>query len=204
MRVELGHNRRLAGCERRAFSSSSRARQSPDCHDPKVKAHVLLEISWRVALSPDKRSGIASLSYYGFIRPNFTCSCSRRRVHDKGMGNKFATLLRAERERSGKSMGAVARHIDVSVTYLSDVERDTRPPLSPERIRRAAECMGSDENTLTALLRAAQAAAQAIKRPLPNSARGREAGAALQRGWASFDDETFERIMGVIDEGKKG
>lgn len=101
-------------------------------------------------------------------------------------------------------MGAVARHIDVSITFLSDVERGVRPPLSPERIRRAAEFMGSNDATLTALLRAAQADANAIELPLPSSERGREAGAALQRGWASFDDETFERIMGVIDKDKKG
>jgi len=121
------------------------------------------------------------------------------------MGPKFSTIFRAERTRSGKTMGAVARHLEVSVTYLSDVERDARPPLSPERIRRAAEFIGSDATTTTALLRAAQAASNAIELPLPPSEKGREAGAALQRGWASFDDATFARIMGVIDDkDKKG
>jgi transcriptional regulator with XRE-family HTH domain len=120
------------------------------------------------------------------------------------MGGLFHDLFRAERKRSGKHMGPVARHINVSVTFLSDVERGVRPPLSPERIRLAAEYMGSDEATLMGLLRAAQTAAKAIELPLPSSERGQEAGAALQRGWASFDDETFERIMDVIGKDKKG
>lgn len=139
-----------------------------------------------------------------FFRQFYTCRGTRYRVQERVMGGNFYDLFRAERKRSGRSMGAVARHIHVSITFLSDVERGVRPPLSPERIRRAAEYMGSNDATLTALLRAAQAAANAIELPLPSSERGREAGAALQRGWASFDDETFERIMGVIDKGKKG
>lgn len=119
------------------------------------------------------------------------------------MTKKFGELFRDERKRSGKTMGDLARQLSISLTFLSDVERGTRPPLSPERIRRAAELMGTTPTALQSLLRAAQSEHGAISLPLPASDVGREAGAALQRQWANLDDDVFATIMNVIEKKKK-
>jgi transcriptional regulator with XRE-family HTH domain len=118
------------------------------------------------------------------------------------MTKKFGELFREERKRSGKTMGDLARQLSISVTFLSDVERGTRPPLAPERIRRAAELMGTTATSLQSLLRAAQSEQGAISLPLPASDVGREAGAALQRQWANLDDDAFATIMNVIEKKK--
>lgn len=115
----------------------------------------------------------------------------------------FGELFRRERKRSGKSMGDLARQLAVSVTYLSDVERSTRPPLTPERIRQAATLMGTTPTAVQELLKAAQAEQGEILLPLPATEMGRETGAALQRRWASLDDDVFKKIMNAIDNGKK-
>jgi transcriptional regulator with XRE-family HTH domain len=118
------------------------------------------------------------------------------------MSKKFGELFRHERKRSGKTMGDLARQLSISVTFLSDVERGTRPPLAPERIRRAAELMGTTPTALQELLRAAQSEHGSISLPLPASDVGREAGAALQRQWASLGDDAFAEIMNVIEKKK--
>src|SRR5262245_4942537 len=118
------------------------------------------------------------------------------------MSKKFGELFRAERKRSGKTMGDLARQLSISVTFLSDVERGTRPPLSPDRIRRAAEVMGAMPKSVQDLLLAAQVERKVISLPLPASDVGREAGAALQRQWANLDDEVFAKIMHVIEKKK--
>jgi len=115
----------------------------------------------------------------------------------------FATLYRRERSRAGKSMGEVARHLGISVTYLSDVERGKRPALSTERIRKSAELLGTDETVVSMLIGAAQAQKESIQLPVPDSDRGREVGVALQRRWATFGDDTFDELMQII-EGKQG
>ena len=119
------------------------------------------------------------------------------------MTKKFGDIFRAERKRSGKTMGELARQLSISVTFLSDVERGTRPPLAPERIRRAAELMGTPPTALQEMLRAAQSEHGSISLPLPTSDVGREAGAALQRQWANLDDDVFAKIMSVIETEKK-
>jgi transcriptional regulator with XRE-family HTH domain len=118
------------------------------------------------------------------------------------MTKKFGELFRDERKRSGKTMGDLARHLSVSVTYLSDVERCTRPALTPARIRSADALMNTSSSTLHELMRAAQDEQGEILLPLPSSEVGRETGAALQRKWATLDDDEFAKIMDVIKKGE--
>lgn len=61
----------------------------------------------------------------------------------------FGRVLRAARLGSALSLRQIARAINVSVTYLSDVERGERPPLSWERIATVARVLGADERVLT-------------------------------------------------------
>jgi transcriptional regulator with XRE-family HTH domain len=114
----------------------------------------------------------------------------------------FGELFRQERKRAGKNLGEVAQRLKVSLTYLSDVERSTRPPLSIDRIRDAAVFMAIPGDRVLALLKAAAAYQGAFELPVPSSSMGKEAGAALARGWNSLDDDAFRQIVDVVTGGK--
>ena len=49
---------------------------------------------------------------------------------------------------AGKSLGALARFLGVSVVYMSDVERSRRSPLSNQRIMEASSFLGTDPSEL--------------------------------------------------------
>ena len=116
------------------------------------------------------------------------------------MSTPFGELFRQARKRSGKSMGEVARYLEVSVTFLSDVERGVRPALAPDRIHAAVAYMQADDTTLLQLLEAAAEKAGAFALPVPVSPRGRMAGAALMRSFEHLDDEAYESIMRLLKE----
>jgi transcriptional regulator with XRE-family HTH domain len=111
---------------------------------------------------------------------------------------KFGELFRAARKRSGKTLGELARYLEVSLSYLSDVERSTRPPLSNERIRQAAMFFPCTDAEQSELLEAAADYQGAISLVMPGSLKGREAGAALLRSWNNLDDDLYEEIVNVI------
>lgn len=58
------------------------------------------------------------------------------------MDTRFGELLRKVRVDAQRSLGEVARHLGVSVVYLSDVERGRRGPLSLQKIIDAASFLG--------------------------------------------------------------
>lgn len=64
------------------------------------------------------------------------------------MKNRFGKLLRKLRIASGRSIGEVARHLQVSTVYVSDVERGVRAPLTSERIRTVAPFLGASPGEL--------------------------------------------------------
>jgi transcriptional regulator with XRE-family HTH domain len=111
---------------------------------------------------------------------------------------KFGELFRAARKRAGKTLGEVAHDLEISLPYLSDVERTTRPPLSLERIAQAAVLFRSTEAEYSDMLRAAADHQGAFNLPMPNSPKGREAGAALMRSWNNLDDDLYEEIVNMI------
>jgi transcriptional regulator with XRE-family HTH domain len=65
----------------------------------------------------------------------------------------FGQLLRAERERAGKTMGELAGALGISVTAISDAERDLEP-LSLPSIHRIAAALGSSPDTRARLFAA--------------------------------------------------
>lgn len=108
----------------------------------------------------------------------------------------FGSLLRRLREDARISLGDLARHLQVSTPYLSDVERGNKKPLSGENIREAATLLGIDP---TALLKAAIADRHALEIDL-SGARPRtiEVGAALMRGFSELDDAELDAISEVL------
>lgn len=56
--------------------------------------------------------------------------------------SRYGSLLRKAREASGKSMGELARHLEVGVDFVSDVERGLVLPILPSATLRAGEFLG--------------------------------------------------------------
>ncbi len=111
----------------------------------------------------------------------------------------FGRLLRSLREAAGVSMGALARYLEVSVTYISDVERGTRAPLTSERIKKAAEVL----KLSSAQIRELDGAAAEVRGFFElgiTSPVAREVGATLMRGWPSYTDEEFQKLKDLLAE----
>ncbi len=112
--------------------------------------------------------------------------------------NEFGKMLRQARTAAGISMGKLARHLEVSVTYVSDVELGKRAPLVVEKIRRAAELIGADAEPLERA--ATKVRRQYVLQGQNVSPTAQATGAALARGWAEMSDETLDRIRQLVEE----
>ena len=66
------------------------------------------------------------------------------------MPERFGEVLRRTRQNAEKTLGDVARLLEVSVVYVSDVERSNRKPFSNERILRVASLLNADAAPLIA------------------------------------------------------
>lgn len=112
------------------------------------------------------------------------------------MEGDFGSLLRKTRSDAGKTMGELARELEVSVTYVSDVERAKRPPLSSDRILKASAFLGCDP---TELLKSAAAFRGSVELSLAGaSARAQAVGAALMRGWPELRDDELDEIERIV------
>jgi transcriptional regulator with XRE-family HTH domain len=71
-------------------------------------------------------------------------------TESKSMARTFGDLLREQRLRAEKSLQDVAKHLDVSIAYVSDVERGRRGAFKTDRIHRIAEFLKVDPEPLLA------------------------------------------------------
>jgi transcriptional regulator with XRE-family HTH domain len=111
---------------------------------------------------------------------------------------KFGGLLREVREAAGVSLGALARHLLVSVPYLSDVERGHRPPLVHGKIIVAAAFLKAD---ITALLVSAASTRGSFQLDAANlSGHAREVGAMLARQWSEMSDKKLQKMKQLLLE----
>lgn len=111
--------------------------------------------------------------------------------------NGFGKLLREAREAAERSMGALARHLGVSVPYLSDVERGNRQPLTDERIRTAAAFLGVDSRPL---LKAAAETRGAFQLDAAQvNPQHRQVGAMLARQWGAISDDKLAQIRELLE-----
>jgi transcriptional regulator with XRE-family HTH domain len=60
------------------------------------------------------------------------------------MPERFGDVLRKARRDAEKTLGDVAKLLEVSVVYVSDVERGNRRPFSNERIVKVAKFLNTD------------------------------------------------------------
>jgi transcriptional regulator with XRE-family HTH domain len=119
------------------------------------------------------------------------------------MPERFGDLLRKLRRKANKTLGDVANILDLSVVYLSDVERGNRKPLSRERILKVAAFLEVDA---AELMEAADRERGFIEydirkaRPLEADVVGGLV-AGLARGGIS--DEQLEGIQRILKEAKE-
>lgn len=95
-------------------------------------------------------------------------------------------------------MGELARHLDVNVSYVSDVERGIRAPFTKENILKAAAFLGFDSTPLLASGAASRGVFELDASAVTEQAR--HVGAALMRGWPDLTDEQLQRIGIIIEE----
>lgn len=65
------------------------------------------------------------------------------------MPSLFGPALRKARKRAGQTIEQLSGTLGFSTTYLSDIERGLRPPLSGDKIVEAANECGVDPETLS-------------------------------------------------------
>lgn len=63
----------------------------------------------------------------------------------------FGQILREKRVAKGFSLRKFAERLDVSPTYLSQVEQGNAAPPTAERVRHMAELLGENADALTAM-----------------------------------------------------
>jgi transcriptional regulator with XRE-family HTH domain len=93
-------------------------------------------------------------------------------------------------------MAELARHLGVSVSYISDVELGSRTPLSTPRILAAATFLSADPKPL--LEAAAKQRGSYELEATAVSETARRVGAALSHGWKRLTDEDLERIYAIV------
>lgn len=116
--------------------------------------------------------------------------------------DSFGSRFREARTAAGKTLGETARHLALAITYLSDVERGTRPPLSADRIQSACHFWGISPHELLASAAKQQGDFRLSSAGLSDT--GMSAMAALQRRLAAsdFDDDFFEKLNRLVEQKK--
>lgn len=110
----------------------------------------------------------------------------------------YGELLRELRKQKRKTLGDVARALDVTVAYVSDVELGRRNPLAREQTLIVAELFEIDA---TELLRAAVATRRRLELDLSKTgAAGVEHAATLAREWPTFDEADFRQLHEALRE----
>ena len=111
----------------------------------------------------------------------------------------FGQLLRSLREEAHKSLGMLARSLDVSVPYLSGVERGRRPPLTDDRILQVAQFLGLTPDREDQLRSAAAATRGFFELAGSSSDDHMRFGAALSRKWATLEPEDVRVLESSLE-----
>ena len=119
-----------------------------------------------------------------------------------GDTERFGDALRRARQEAKRTLRDVARRLDVSVVYVSDVERGNRRPFSNERILKVAELLEADPDRL---IKAAGVEKGVIEydisedKPLEASVVG-DLVSGLARGGVTADQ--LRRIRSILKDSK--
>lgn len=119
------------------------------------------------------------------------------------MPERFGDTLRKTRQNAEKTLGEVARLLEVSVVYVSDVERGNRRPFSNERILRVATFLNADPAPLIAAADVEKGVIEydiSKAKPLEASVVGNLV-SGLARGGVT--DDQLERIRNILKDSEK-
>ena len=109
----------------------------------------------------------------------------------------FGSTVRREREKLDISLRRFAKHIGVSPTYLSKVERDEFPPPAEDKVRKIAEFFGIDVDELLALAGKISSDLSEIIREHPREM------ASFLRGTRGMSDEAMTKAIKSVVESMK-
>jgi transcriptional regulator with XRE-family HTH domain len=107
------------------------------------------------------------------------------------MPNAFGDLHKEFRQKAKKTLADVAKLFELSISYISDVERGHRAPYSNERIKQVAKFFNTDAKPL---LRAASECRGFFELSTKVSHTGQTAGASLMRVWDHLSEEDFQAL----------
>src|SRR5262249_1978231 len=110
----------------------------------------------------------------------------------------FGDLLRLVRTKAGKSLNVLARHLEVSNTYLSEVEQGRRTPLTKTNIIKTAAFLGIDP--LPLMVAASQWSDEMFLDMSRCSTKGREVGASLVLRWPELTEKELEAIAKIVTQ----
>ena len=116
------------------------------------------------------------------------------------MAERFGDALRRTRQEADKTLGDVARLLDVSVVYVSDVERGNRRPFSNDRILKVAKLLKANPAPLIAAADVEKGVIEyeiSNDKPLEASVVG-DLVSGLARGGVT--EEQLERIRTILDK----
>lgn len=112
-------------------------------------------------------------------------------------GVRFGALLRSKREAANISLRKLAKHLGMSPTYLSFVERGIEAPLLYLQIKSAALLLGADEVELDL---AANRDRAWVRLATVRSERHRDVAALLATHWWRLSERQLDAIERVVSE----
>lgn len=108
----------------------------------------------------------------------------------------FGEVLRSMRIQAKRSLGELARHLDLSVVYLSDIERGRRGALGHTKVVEASKFLGVSPEPL--LLAAAEERGTFDLDVRDYSPIALELLSGLAKGRQS--DEVYQKMLNILNE----
>lgn len=119
------------------------------------------------------------------------------------MARRFAEAALKWRLQARTSLREVARALELTPAYISDIERGNRNAPAPEIARRWAKVIGANADEFERLARLDR---RAIELPVdqenPEAVRN-ELALALARGWEEWNEEDIQRILDAVNGGQR-
>jgi len=121
------------------------------------------------------------------------------------MFNNFGEFLKAKREESRITLRQMARLLDISAPFLSDVEKDRRNPLDIEKLNMLSEILSLSTEDKTLMFDLAGAKRNAVAPDLPDYIKGRDVVIAALRTARDLDasEEEWQRFIDDLKRRKE-
>lgn len=110
---------------------------------------------------------------------------------------RFGQLLRRRRRECGLTLQDLADALNVSPVFISEVERSTKPPLSPASVELLRYALGD----VSDLREVADADRKVVQLDLRNASPAhRKVAMRLARNWTSFQPQHLRRLEEFFGE----